>query len=161
MYITAIPNRSSPPAILLRESYREDGKVKTRTLANLSKLPDEAIDLLKRHLAGRGVAVLVIHFGTPSRQNDCARRQPFSRGSPRSGTTATAHCASATVPTSNGLTACRMRLHRRAAQAGLPYRAFPGPGQSAHPQPHLCRAVRLGGLLDGAAIAADFSTKAI
>ena len=54
MYITAIPNRSSPPAILLRESYREDGKVKTRTLANLSKLPDEAIDLLKRHLAGPG-----------------------------------------------------------------------------------------------------------
>lgn len=52
MYITAIPNRSSPPAILLRESDREDGKVKTRTLANLSKLPDEAIDLLKRHLAG-------------------------------------------------------------------------------------------------------------
>ncbi len=52
MYITAIPNRSSPPAILLRESYREGGKVKSRTLSNLSKLPDDAIDLLKRHLAG-------------------------------------------------------------------------------------------------------------
>ena len=33
MFITAIPNRNSPPAILLREGYREDGKVKTRTLA--------------------------------------------------------------------------------------------------------------------------------
>ncbi len=52
MYISRIPNRSSPPAILLRESYREQGKVKTRTLANLSKLPDEAIALLKRFLAG-------------------------------------------------------------------------------------------------------------
>ena len=52
MYIGRVPNRSSPPAILLRESYREDGKVKTRTLANLSKLPAEAISLLKRFLAG-------------------------------------------------------------------------------------------------------------
>ena len=38
MYITRIPNRGSPPAILLREGYRQDGRVKTRTLANLSKL---------------------------------------------------------------------------------------------------------------------------
>lgn len=52
MYIGRIPNRASPPAILLRESYREGGKVKTRTLANLSKLPGEAITLLKRFLAG-------------------------------------------------------------------------------------------------------------
>ena len=34
MYIVTIPNRSSPSAILLRESYRQDGKVTTRTLAN-------------------------------------------------------------------------------------------------------------------------------
>ena len=52
MYVTCVPNRSSPPAVLLRESYRENGKVKSRTLANLSKLPKDAIDLLKRHLAG-------------------------------------------------------------------------------------------------------------
>jgi len=52
MYIASVPNRSSPPAILLRESYRRDGKVKTRTLANLSKLPGEAIAFLKRYLAG-------------------------------------------------------------------------------------------------------------
>ena len=38
MYVTRIPNRGSPPAILLRESYRDGGKVKTRTLANLSRL---------------------------------------------------------------------------------------------------------------------------
>jgi hypothetical protein len=36
MYIEAVPNRNSPPAILLRESYREDGKVRKRTLCNLS-----------------------------------------------------------------------------------------------------------------------------
>jgi hypothetical protein len=36
MYIARIPNRSSPPAILLRESYRDGGKVKTRTIANIT-----------------------------------------------------------------------------------------------------------------------------
>ncbi len=56
MYISRIPNRSSPPAILLRESYREKGKVKTRTLANLSKLPAEAISLLKGNSQGFGKA---------------------------------------------------------------------------------------------------------
>lgn len=43
MYIDTVPNRESPPAILLRESYRESGKVKKRTLASLSKLPAELI----------------------------------------------------------------------------------------------------------------------
>lgn len=36
MYVARVPNRGSPPAILLRESYRENGRVKTHTLANLS-----------------------------------------------------------------------------------------------------------------------------
>src|SRR5919197_845222 len=52
MYITAIPNRSSPPAILLRESYRESGKVKTRTLANLSDWAPERVEALKQVLRG-------------------------------------------------------------------------------------------------------------
>jgi len=52
MYIATVPNRRSPPAILLREGYRQDGKVKTRTLANLSKLPAEAIAAVKRVLKG-------------------------------------------------------------------------------------------------------------
>ena len=39
MYIETVPNRNSPPAILLRESYREGGKVKKRTLLNLSDWP--------------------------------------------------------------------------------------------------------------------------
>ena len=53
MYIATIPNRDSPPAILLREGYREGGKVKTRTLANLSKLPMEAIAALRQVLKGK------------------------------------------------------------------------------------------------------------
>ena len=52
MYITRVPNRKSPPAILLRESYRDNGKVKSRTLANLSKLPPASIELLRRSLHG-------------------------------------------------------------------------------------------------------------
>lgn len=52
MYITRIPNRSSPPAVLLRESYREGGKVKSRTLANLSHLPAPQIELMRRVLKG-------------------------------------------------------------------------------------------------------------
>jgi len=52
MYIATVPNRRSPPAILLRESYREEGKVKTRTLANLSKLPPRALETLRRALKG-------------------------------------------------------------------------------------------------------------
>jgi hypothetical protein len=39
MYIDTVPNRSSPPAILLRESSRESGKIRKRTLANLSSWP--------------------------------------------------------------------------------------------------------------------------
>lgn len=56
MYIEAVPNRSSPPAILLRESYREGGKVRKRTLANLSALPAELIEGLRVLLRG-GVAL--------------------------------------------------------------------------------------------------------
>jgi Transposase DDE domain len=56
MYIESVPNRDSPPAVLLRESYREDGKVRKRTLANLSCLSAEVIEGLKVLLRG-GVAV--------------------------------------------------------------------------------------------------------
>ena len=52
MYIESVPNRSSPPAVLLRESYRDGRRVKKRTLANLSKLPQPAIDVLRRVLRG-------------------------------------------------------------------------------------------------------------
>jgi transposase len=55
MFIEIVPNRTSPPAVLLRESWREGGKVKKRTLANLSKLPMPVVQGLRTLLKG-GVA---------------------------------------------------------------------------------------------------------
>ena len=56
MYIESVPNRNSPPAILLRESYRDAGKVRKRTLANLSKWPPALVEGLRVLLKG-GTAV--------------------------------------------------------------------------------------------------------
>ena len=56
MYIESIPNRNSPPAILLRESYRDAGTVRKRTLANLSKWPPTLVEGLRTLLKG-GTAV--------------------------------------------------------------------------------------------------------
>jgi hypothetical protein len=65
MYVTVVPNRGSPPAILLRETYREDGKVKNRTLANLTRWKPEKIAALRAVLrdetllpAGAGFEIL-------------------------------------------------------------------------------------------------------
>ena len=52
MYIESVPNRGSPPAILLRESYREGGKVKKRTLLNLSDWPQDRIAGFRMLLKG-------------------------------------------------------------------------------------------------------------
>jgi transposase len=52
MYVERIPNRSSPPAILLREAWREAGKIRKRTLANLSHWPDSKVESLRRLLRG-------------------------------------------------------------------------------------------------------------
>lgn len=56
MYVARIPNRNSPPAILLREGYREGGKVKNRTLANLTRWPPEKVAALEAALKGKVVA---------------------------------------------------------------------------------------------------------
>ena len=56
MYIERVKNRNSPPAILLRESYRQDGKVLKRTIANLSKWPDDLVEGLQVLLHG-GIAI--------------------------------------------------------------------------------------------------------
>jgi hypothetical protein len=56
VYVATIPNRGSPPAILLRESYREAGKTKNRTLANLSDWPSERIELFRAVLRGDKLA---------------------------------------------------------------------------------------------------------
>ena len=52
MYIETVPNRNSPPAILLREGWREGQKTRKRTLANLSHWPEPQIESLRRLLRG-------------------------------------------------------------------------------------------------------------
>jgi transposase len=52
MFVTTVANRGSPPAVLLRESYREGGKVKSRTLANLSSWPAQKVETLRAALRG-------------------------------------------------------------------------------------------------------------
>jgi transposase len=55
MYIDTVPNRNSPPAVLLRESSRQGGKIVKRTLANLSHWPPAQLDLLRRVLKGESL----------------------------------------------------------------------------------------------------------
>ncbi len=62
MYIERIPNRKSPPAILLRESFREGKKVHKRTLGNLSSLPAQQIELIGRVIRGERLTALEDHF---------------------------------------------------------------------------------------------------
>src|SRR6266536_3536874 len=52
MYVAVVPNRNPPPAILLRESFREHGKVHNRTIANLSHWPPAKVDALRSVLKG-------------------------------------------------------------------------------------------------------------
>lgn len=58
MYVARVPNRTSPPAILLRESYRIDGRVKSRTLQNISDWPEAKIEALQRVLRDEAVGPL-------------------------------------------------------------------------------------------------------
>jgi len=86
MYIATIPNRGSPPAILLRQGYREGGHVKTRTLANLSKLPPDAVAALRQVLKGEKLvrahdafeAVASLHHGHVQAVLDAMRRLGFA-----------------------------------------------------------------------------------
>ena len=83
MYIATIPNRNSPPAILLRESYREQGKVKSRTLANLSSLPAPAVEILRRSLRGENListdAFEIVENGSPAHGHVDAVMRAMSR----------------------------------------------------------------------------------
>src|SRR6266700_2260981 len=90
MYIESVPNRDSPPAILLRESYREAGKVKKRTLLNLSDWPHERIAGFKALLKGGTVipkerdAITIIR-SLPHVRCRPTRRPPASASSSLSG----------------------------------------------------------------------------
>jgi len=52
MYVAVVPNRTSPPAVLLRESFREGAQVKNRTLANLSDWAPAKVEALRQVLKG-------------------------------------------------------------------------------------------------------------
>ncbi len=56
MYIAAVPNRGSRPTIIIREGYRENGKVKNRTIANITHLPQEQIEALRLVFKGKRIA---------------------------------------------------------------------------------------------------------
>ena len=72
MYIESVPNRNSPPAILLRESYRDGAKIKKRTIANLSDWPTELVEGLRTLLKG-GAA-------TPADQHSMIVRRTLPHG---------------------------------------------------------------------------------
>jgi hypothetical protein len=65
MYIETVANRNSPPCILLRESYRESGKVKKRTLANLTTWSTAAVDQLRLAISGKACAEFEIERSLP------------------------------------------------------------------------------------------------
>ncbi len=93
MYVAVVPNRSSRPAILLRESYRDGNKVKNRTLKNLSDWPPERIELLRAALrgdplvpAGQGIEIeRALPHGHVLAALGTARRLEFDRLLPRQG----------------------------------------------------------------------------
>ncbi|MFH1725619.1 MAG: IS1634 family transposase [Elusimicrobiota bacterium] len=62
MYIDIVPNRNSPPAMLLRESFRKGKKIRKRTLANLSSLPMRQVETIRRALRGEDLVAAADHF---------------------------------------------------------------------------------------------------
>ena len=67
MYIECVPNRNSPPAVLLRESWRENGKTKKRTVANLSSLPEKTVEAVRSALKG-DVVPAALAIARPEKQ---------------------------------------------------------------------------------------------
>ena len=72
MYIESVPNRNSPPSVLLRESYREGAKIRKRTIANLSDWPSELVEGLRTLLKGGTV--------TPADQQSIIIRRALPHG---------------------------------------------------------------------------------
>jgi transposase len=77
MYIESVPNRNSPPAVLLRESWREDGKVRKRTVANLSGLPSALIETLRAALKGE---VIPASAGIPNPEEAISLKEARQHG---------------------------------------------------------------------------------
>jgi hypothetical protein len=88
MYIEAVPNRNSPPAILLRESFRHEGKVRKRTLYNLSDWSPAHIEGLRGVLKGGTVIPAEQDAFTVTRSLPTATSPP--RWAPRARSASTA-----------------------------------------------------------------------
>ena len=76
MYIESVPNRNSPPAILLREGWREGKKTVKRTLANLSDWPEAQIESLRRVLRGETLVSPQDLLTTAPHLSPWSRRSP-------------------------------------------------------------------------------------
>jgi hypothetical protein len=74
MYVDIVPNRNSPPAVLLREAYREDGKIVKRTIANISDWPMDKVEALRVLLKSNGGMQVVPTGDMPM---DVVRSVPF------------------------------------------------------------------------------------
>ena len=92
MFIDTVPNRKSLPTILIRHSYREGGKVKKHTLANITKLPPEIIEKIRKILRGAVLAMrppsLKAHSRSPGRcgTGTSPTFLPKKRGRPKKAT---------------------------------------------------------------------------
>ena len=64
MHVDIVPNRTSPPTVLLRETFREGKKVRKRTLANLSSLSANQVDAIRRTLKGEPLVAVSDLFET-------------------------------------------------------------------------------------------------
>src|SRR5271170_2390450 len=117
MYVAVIPNRSSPPAILLRESYREAGKTKNRTLANLSGWPAERIAQRRAVLRGDQLLPATEAGGDRPRAAARPRARRARHGPPHRGGHGAAAAGAATPPGS-GAGPDRRTPDRAGSQAG-------------------------------------------
>ncbi len=80
MFVDVVPNRNSRPTILIRQAYREGGKAKKRTLANITKLPPDAVEKIRKILSGADPA------DAPAKLEDAftiARSMPQPRSAAR------------------------------------------------------------------------------
>ena len=92
MYIESVPNRNSPPAILLRESFRDGAKIKKRTIANLSDWPAELVEGLRTLLKG-GTA-------TPADRESIIVRRALPHGDRKSTRLNSSHRSLSRMPSS-------------------------------------------------------------
>ena len=136
MFIQVIPNRGSPPAILLRESYREGGKIKKRTLCNLTHWPPSLLEGFKALLKGGTV------MSAPADQEVFTIRRALPHGHVAAVLGTLRHIGSRSAPRTcrQPLPRPRHRHDRRAAhRAGLQARHRPPCSTRSPPPPASAR----------------------